>query len=287
MGDIISSVEVEAVLAAFARQMTLRNLSSRTKASYTRVLAEFFRRSEMTPGEVCREHIQDYMLSLGERGCSDSTVGIHAAALRLAAATCLGLGGGEWLLPPRKGKQRLFCVLSPVEVKRILAQASGLRERAILTTVYAAGLRVSELTRLKVEDLDGQRGLIRVQGGKGGKDRLVPFPPTLRSLLREYYREFRPKEILFFGTNRERSLSPGAVSAMWKAAKARAHIQRGRGIHTLRHCFATHLLEKGVDLRTLQVLLGHRSILSTAIYLRVTQTLTTAANERMDELLKS
>jgi site-specific recombinase XerD len=162
-----------------------------------------------------------------------------------------------------------------------------LRERAILTTVYATGLRVSELTRLRVEDLDGKRQLIRVHGGKGGKDRLVPFPPTLRLLLRDYYRIFRPEDWLFFGADQKTPLKPAAVSSIWKTAKARAHVHRGRGIHTLRHCFATHLLEKGVDLRTLQVLLGHRSILSTAVYLRVTQTLTTAANERMEELLKN
>jgi site-specific recombinase XerD len=286
MSDSIQSQSHPEFFKRFAKELALRNLSPATCHSYRRVLDDFFRQAAVTPGEVCREQIQDYVLSLVERGLSSSTVGIHAAALRLAAVSCLGLGGGEWLLPPRKGQRRLVCVLSPAEVKRILAQTVGLRDRAILTTIYATGLRVSELCHLQVADLDGERLLIRVHQGKGRKDRLVPFPGKLRQLLREYYRQFKPSEWLFPSKSGKGPLSSATISAVWKAAKARAHVQRGRGVHTLRHCFATHLLERGVDLRTLQVILGHRSIMSTAIYLQVTSTMTATANEKMDDLLE-
>lgn len=285
MSDAIATQTLEEVFSRFAKELALRNLCTATRRTYTRVLEDFFRQGGLAPREVCREHIQDYMLSLIERGLSNSSVAIHAAALRLAAGPCFGLEGGEWLLPPRKGVRRLICVLSPEEVKRILAQTTTLRDRAILTTIYATGLRVSELSRLRVADLDGERLLIRVHQGKGRKDRQVPFPPLLRALLRDYYRQYKPSDWLFPNASGNRGLSSVTISAIWKTAKARAHVQRGRGIHTLRHCFATHLLEKGVDLRTIQVLLGHRSIMSTAIYLQVTNTLTATANEKMNELL--
>lgn len=279
------TVSLDEVMSRLAKQITLRNLAKSTRIVYMKAVGDFFRQTGLTPGEVCREHIRDYMLSHIERGLSNSTIAIYAAALRMLASACLDLGGEDWVLPPRKGAKRLVCVLSQEEVKRILNATPTIKERAILTTVYATGLRVSELTKLRVEDLDGKRMLIRVHLGKGRKDRLVPFPDLLRDLLRDYYRQFKPSDWLFPGKTRLQPMSTVAVAAIWKAAKGRAQVQRGRGIHTLRHCFATHLLEKGLDLRTLQSLLGHRSIMTTAQYLKVTNILVTAANEKINSLL--
>jgi site-specific recombinase XerD len=287
MSEVNKATTMEEIEKRFSKELALRNFSATTNASYKRVLSVFFRDTKITPGEVCREQIQDYVLSLVERGLADSTVNLYSAVLRLAATSCLGLGGGNWLLPPRKGEKRLICVLSQEEVKKILSQPMNLQEKAILTTIYATGLRVSELCKLKVSDLDGVRKLIRVNQGKGRKDRLVPFPEELQMLLRSYYRQFKPEEWLFPNNSRKKHIMPFAVTAIWKMAKAMAHVKRGKGIHTLRHCFATHLLESGIDLRTLQVLLGHRSILSTARYLQVTNILTDAANEKMNNLLKN
>jgi len=282
MSEVIS---LDDVMSRLAKQLALRNLTKATRLSYKRVVGDFFRQTSLAPGDVCREHIRDYMLSHIERGLSDSSNAVYAAALRMLASACLELGGEDWILPPRKGAKRLMCVLSQEEVKEILLRTGGLRERAILTTVYSTGLRVSELTRLKVEDLDGKRMLIRVHEGKGRKDRIVPFPTNLRKLLQQYYRQFKPSDWLFPGKTPSQPMSTAAVSAIWNIAKTRAHIQRARGIHTLRHCFATHLLEMGLDLRTLQALLGHRSIMTTAQYLKVTKILVATANEKMNGLL--
>lgn len=276
---------LEDVMSELSKQLALRNLAESTRKSYIRVVGEFFQKTSLAPCDVCRDHIRDHMLFHIERGLSDSSIAVHMAALRMLATACLELGGEDWVLPPRKGAKRLMCVLSQEEVQRILGATSGIRERAILTTIYSTGLRISELTNLRVEDLDGKRMLIRVHAGKGRKDRLVPFPELLRKLLREYYRQYKPSEWLFPGKTNTERISNVAVSTIWKESKARAHIQRGKGVHTLRHCFATHLLEVGLDLRTLQVLLGHRSIMTTAQYLKVTNTLVGTANEKINRLL--
>jgi site-specific recombinase XerD len=281
------AVSTDEVMTKLEKHLVLRNLAPTTRKTYARLVGDFFRQTDLAPGDVCRENIRDYMLSHIERGLSESTITIYAAALRVLASSCLELGGEEWILPPRKGAKRLMCVLSREEVKRILLATSTVKERAILTTIYATGLRVSELTKLKLEDLDGKRMLIRIHAGKGRKDRLVPFPEKLRLLLREYYRQYKPTDWFFPGKVKTKPMSIVAVSAIWKLAKAKAHIQRGRGIHTLRHCFATHLLEEKLDLRTLQTLLGHRSIMTTAQYLKVTTTLVQSANEKMNALLES
>lgn len=286
MSEVIPSKALSALFKSFDKQLALRNLAPLTRKAYVRVVEDFFRQTSVEPGQVCRENIQDYVLSLFERGLASNTIGVQAAALRMMAVSCLNLGDGDWILPPRKGPKILVSILSQEEVKSILRKTVNLRDRAILTTIYSTGLRVSELTRLKVADLDGSRMLIRVHQGKGRKDRLVPFPPKLQELLREYYRQFRPTEWLFPNPSKSGPLSAVVISAIWKAAKDRAHVQRGRGIHTLRHCFATHLLEQRIDLRTLQALMGHRSIMSTARYLQVTNILTTAANEKMNQLLQ-
>jgi site-specific recombinase XerD len=280
-------ISIEDVMARLSKQLALRNLAKSTRSTYMRVVGDFFQQTGLAPGDVCREHIRDHMLFHIERGLSDSSIAIYAAALRMLATACLDLGGEDWVLPPRKGAKRLMCVLSQEEVRRILQETSTLKERAILTTIYATGLRISELTNLRVEDLDGKRMLIRVHAGKGRKDRLVPFPELLRKILRDYYRQYKPSDWLFPGKTEAERISTVAVSAIWKAAKARARIQRGKGVHTLRHCFATHLLELGLDLRTLQTLLGHRSIMTTAQYLKVTNTLVGAANEKINSLLAS
>ncbi len=152
----------------------------------------------------------------------------------------------------------------------MILNITNLKHRALLMTAYAAGLRVSELVSLKIADIESKRSLIRIYQGKGKKDRYTILSKRLLKELRSYYKEYRPKDWLFLGLSKEKHLSIGAAQRVYYTAKKKAGIKKGGGIHCLRHCFATHMLEAGVDLRTLQVLMGHSSLSTTAIYLHVT-----------------
>jgi site-specific recombinase XerD len=174
-------------------------------------------------------------------------------------------------LPPRKSEKRLPEILSAEEVGSLLAAANNLKHRVLLQAAYSAGLRVSELVHLKITDIDSDRMMIRVDQGKGHKDRYTLLSPRLLQDLRDYWRKYRPSSWLFPGQNPDRPLDRSSASKVFDAAKEKAGIHKVGGIHSLRHAFATHLLEAGVDARTIQILMGHRSILSTMRYLQVTR----------------
>jgi integrase/recombinase XerD len=172
-------------------------------------------------------------------------------------------------IPPRKKSSPLPEVFSPNEVLRVIDGARGLKQRVLLMTAYSAGLRVGELVSLKITDIDAARMTIRVKQGKGGKDRYAILSHNLLTELRTYWRRYRPSIWLFPNRAKNGPLSRNEAWHIFNQAKKRAGIKKGRGIHTLRACFATHLLEAGVDLRSIQFLLGHNSILSTQRYLRL------------------
>ena len=160
-------------------------------------------------------------------------------------------------LPPRKTAKHLPEILSEEELKRIFDTATNLKHRALLMTSYASGLRVSEVVRLKVTDIDSQRMMIRVEQGKGNKDRYTILSRRLLEELRTYWKKYRPTLWLFPGYDPNFPMDRGRASRIFSLALSRAEIHKGRGIHTLRHCFATHLLEAGVDVRTIHLLMGH------------------------------
>jgi len=268
----------------FEEEMRIRNFSENTKKKYKWVVQSFLLYVKVPLEQASREDFKRYMLSLLDRKLSSSTLNLYAATLRFLGSACLCLGSCEWIVPARKSEHKLVRVLSREQVSKILNGCTNLTMRAILTTIYAAGLRSSEVIKLKVEDLDGQRMLIRIHQGKGKKDRIVPFPNELRILLREYYRQVRPKTWLF-SNEKGAAIAPITISRLWKEAKNIADLKDIGGVHTLRHCFATHLLEAGLDIRTLQMLLGHTSIMTTVRYLKVTNTMTQSANEKMNALL--
>jgi site-specific recombinase XerD len=162
-------------------------------------------------------------------------------------------------------------VFSPNEVVRLIAAARGLKQRVLLMTAYSAGLRVSELVNLKIKDIDAERMMIRVERGKGGKDRYTILSKNLLTELRLYWKRYRPSIWLFPNRAKNGPLSTNEAWHIYNQAKKRAGLKKGRGIHTLRACFATHLLEAGVDLRTIQLLMGHSSLLATQRYLRLQQ----------------
>ena len=251
-------------------EMKLRNFSAATQKSYlysvTR-LAKYYRRP---PDQLDREEIRSFLVHLTtERKLSPNTMTGFICGLRFFYNETLGWDETKLFIPPRKKSSSLPEVLSPSEVVRLIDAARGLKQRVLLLTAYSAGLRVGELVKLKIIDIDAARMTIRVKQGKGGKDRYAILSHNLLTELRTYWKRYRPSIWLFPNRAKNGPLSRNEAWHIFNQAKRRAWIKKGRGIHTLRACFATHLLEAGVDLRSIQFLLGHSSILSTQRYLRL------------------
>jgi len=223
-----------------------------------------------------------------EKKLTVGTVGLHVAALRFFYVRVLKRRELKEELPTPKGRRRLPTVLSPEEVRRLIAGAKNLYHRTLLMTLYGAGLRRSELLHLKVADIDSHRMVIRIERGKGGHTREVPLSATLLTALREYYRWMRPQTYLFPGQEHGwRADKPLTSKCIWDAvrfaAKA-AGIDRRVSPHTLRHSYATHLLEAGADLRTIQVLLGHADLTHTTVYLHLSPHHLQAAPNPLEQL---
>ena len=181
----------------------------------------------------------------------------------------LGWDENKLFIPPRRKSSPLAEVFSPEEIVRLIRAARGLKQRVLLMTAYSAGLRVSELVNLKITDIDPARMTLRVRQGKGGKDRYAILSQNLLVELRVYWKRYRPAIWLFPNRAKNGPLSRGEAWHIFRSAKRRAGLKKGRGLHSLRACFATHLLEAGVDLRSIQFLMGHTSLLSTQRYLRL------------------
>jgi site-specific recombinase XerD len=215
----------------------------------------------------------DYILQLQKSGVySWSTIHNYIGAYKFLINKALGRKEDPFILEDRKSPKTLPEVLSVNEVKRIINSANNLRRKVILLLAYSAGLRVSEIMNLRIKDIDSARMMIRVVDGKNKKDRYTILNPHLLKELRLYWLKYKPKNYLFPGKDGDHQPAcTGMAVKAWRIAKRRSGIIKGNGIHTLRHCFATHLLEAGVDLRTIQVMMGHSSISTTAIYLKVTQ----------------
>lgn len=259
-------------------EMKLRNFSARTQESYLgamKGLAKHYRRS---PDQFTQEEIRTYLLHLEQRGLSPSSRNVAISAMKFFYHQMLGWNDTQLFIPPRRRSWQLPEVLGQKEVERLLLAAPKVLHRCLLMTAYATGLRVSELVRLKVNAIDSERMMVRVEQGKGKKDRYTILSPRLLTELRSYWKEHRSPTYLF--PNRKGDpISIDYAQRIYNLAKLRAGIHKGRGIHTLRHCFATHLLEAGVDLKTIQTLLGHNSMASTERYLQIRQhRITTTAN---------
>lgn len=259
-------------------EMRLRNFSARTEQSYVSAMVGLARHYGRSPDLLSQDEIRSYLLHLKERGLSPSSRNVAVSGMKFFYQQCLGWNEKQLFIPPRKRSWQLPEVLSQKEVERLLLATTKQRDRCLLMTAYATGLRVSELLRLKVSDIDSQRMVVRVEQGKGKKDRYTILSQQLLVELRSYWKAHCSKSWLFPNA-KGGPLSIDYAQRMYNLAKLKAGIQKGHGIHTLRHCFATHLLEAGVDLRTIQTLLGHASIESTQRYLQIRQPrLTTTAN---------
>jgi site-specific recombinase XerD len=254
------------------RVMELKNLSHHTKRYYIRAvkgLAEHYRRS---PEKITEEMIDDYLLYLkNEKGNSPGTCCSVLTGLRFFYGHILGKQiKTEFSLT--NAPRRLPSVLSKEQVYKVIRAPKNLKHRLLLTTTYSAGLRVSEVMRLKPENIDSERMLIRICQGKGRKDRYTMLSASLLAELRDYYKKCRPKTYLFPSSQRkDKPMAYESVRKVYEKARKTAGVTTGAGIHTLRHCFATHLLEAGYDIRKIQVLLGHTKLSTTMIYLHVSK----------------
>ena len=254
--------------------LRIRNRSARTIKTYISQVAKFAQHFKKSPELLGPEEIRQYQVYLvHERRVCWSHFNQAVCALRFLYHHTLRR---EWAIThipfPRQPK-KLPVVLSQSEVQRFLEAIRKLKYRAILMTAYAAGLRLSEVTQLQVSDIDSQRKTIRVRQGKGQKDRYVMLSPTLLELLRVYWRVERPRRWLFPGHTPERPISVTSVQRVCHRAGVDAGLSKRVTVRMLRHCFATHLLEAGVNVRVIQTLLGHRSLSTTQRYTHVsTQT---------------
>jgi integrase/recombinase XerD len=253
------------------REMQLRQFSSRTIEGYLRAVAGLANHYRRSPDQLSLEEVRCYLHHLlVERKHAPNTCNLQAAAITFFYRQVLGQAAFD-LHMRRKHSGKLPEVYSHEELVRLFDAAGNLQHRVFLMTTYAAGLRLSEVCHLKPVHIHSERMLIRVEQGKGQKDRYTLLSPQLLHQLRHYWKEYRPGEWLFPNHKRNGPMLRGTAQHIFYALKRRAGLQRGHGIHTLRHSFATHLLEAGVDLRTIQLLLGHKSLNTTMLYLHVTQ----------------
>jgi len=253
------------------QDLVVRGRSEHTRRAYLRAVADLARYHHRSPDQLSDREVQQYLRYLIEERCfARASCRQTVGALRFFYEVTLGRRRRDFSIPLPKAAQRLPQVLSREEVARVLEGTQNLKHRALLMTTYGAGLRVSEVVRLRVSDIDSERMLIRVEQGKGMKDRYTLLSPRLLTELRRYYRVYRPTEWLFAERRKNAPMDPRSAGRIYQAAKQRAGIHKTGGIHTLRHSFATHLLESGIDVVSIQRLLGHAHVETTAHYLHVT-----------------
>jgi len=264
----------------------VRNLSPHTQASYLQQVSLFARHFHTPPERLGPEEIRTYQVYLtNEKKLAPSSILTAVAALRFLYKVTLKK---DWrfdeIIPAPKKPQTLPVVLSPEEVVQFLGGVASRKHRVILTTCYAAGLRISEAVRLTLPAIDSARMVVRVEQGKGQKDRYVMLSPKLLDILRDWWRVERPGHWLFPGDRPGRPISKDAVEHACRQARRLSRIPKPITPHSLRHAFAVHLLESGTDVRRIQLLLGHRSLATTARYLRIATSTVCSTSSPLDLL---
>ena len=254
------------------RDMTVRGLSPKTHESYlgaVRGLARYYRRP---PDELSMDEVQTYLAHLiTTRKLSWSTCNIAVSAFRFLYQVTLGRDATTFTIPRPKQSQRIPEILSRTEVARLLASPPNPKHRLLLSTIYSAGLRVSEAVRVRVRDIDRGRMTLRIEQGKGRKDRVVPLSTRLLVQMDSHWQDHPPGQWLFPNRDGSKALDVTTAQKVYTNAKLRSGICKRGGIHSLRHAYATHLIESGADVPTVQRLLGHRSVSTTMRYFHLNQ----------------
>lgn len=257
--------------ARMIEDMRIRGMGDKAQQAHIRAIKDFAGFLRRSPDTATPEDLRAYQLHMAETKVTPPTFNARITALRFFFSMTCGRDEMKKYMQFRTEPRKLPIILSTEEVSSVLAAAPGpgLKYRAALSISYGAGLRASEVTNLKVRDIDSDRMLIHVERGKGGKDRDVMLSPSLLDLLRAYWREARPQGWLFPGQSRVEPMSPRSLNRAFNSAKAMAGIKKPATLHSLRHSFATHLLEADTDVRVIQVLLGHAKLTTTARYAHV------------------
>ena len=264
--------------------MELKNLSARTMECYLARMKDFTLYFGRSPAGLGDDEIRQYLYYLKkEKRASQSIINQSYSALKFFYQRTLQRSWNSLKIPRSKNRQRLPVVLSLNEVEAIFTATQNLKHRAILMTIYSSGLRISEAVHLKVTDIDSSRMMVRVRG-KGNKDRHVPLPRRTLELLRDYWRTYRSRTCLLV-TKDGRPLADHRVRYFLKKALKQSGICKRVSCHTLRHSYATNLMEEGVDVRVIQGLLGHRSLKTTTLYLHITQSVMQSVQDAINDLM--
>jgi integrase/recombinase XerD len=282
---ILTARKVSPLRQRMIEDMTVRNFAPGTQDTYVGQVSLFARHFGKSPEQLGPEEIRAYQIYLAEeKKASVSTRIVAVSALRFLYAITLQRDWSIQFIPAPKMEYRLPVILSPQEVFQVLQAAPSFTHQVIFSCMYGTGVRVSEAVHLRAANIDSQRMMIRIELGKGHKDRDVQLSPKLLELLRCYWRKVRPGEWLFPGVVPHRPLTRSAVNITVAQASQRAGLRKHISPHSFRHAYAVHLLEAGTDVRRIQLLLGHRSLATTAHYLRLTTTMVCATTSPLDLL---
>jgi integrase/recombinase XerD len=265
--------------------MTIRRLNERTQDFYQRAVAKYAQHFRRSPAELDYEHIRLYQLHLVQSGWNPGYVNRAMSALRFFYKVTMGRHDALEMIPLARQPQKLRQILTPEEVVRLIEAASGRKYRCVFSIAYGAGLRSSEVVSLKVSDIDSTRMVLRIEDGKGGKDRLAKLSPQMLKELRAWWKEAKPRVFLFPSRFKAFDhISARQYHRACREAAIRARIDRSVHPHMLRHSFATHLLDRGVDIRVIQAMLGHKKLETTAIYAAVSPKLIQSVEGPLDQL---
>lgn len=265
------------------KAMELKDLSKNTQRGYLQAIAGIAKYYRMAPDRLSPEMIENYLLYLkNDLNRAPKTCGVAKAALIFFYHEVVIDEKMLFKFSIKRNTRKLPVVLSPDEVWKIIYATSNVKHRLMLMTTYSGGLRANEVVALKPDHIDSKQMLIKIDNGKGSKERYTLLSEKLLNELRQYYREYHPKQWLFPSAKTGEPVSTTTLYRVYEAAREKAGIPKGKGPHTLRHCFATHLLEAGYDIRKIQILMGHKSLSSTIVYLHVSSQMLSKIKSPLD-----
>ena len=271
----------------FTNYLYLQRVAPKTRRAYLESVKGLTTYHKLPADQLTNDQIQEYLLyRIKEKKSAWSTCNVIFSGLKRFYHGFLGRDNTGFSIPPRPRSHQLPMLLSRDEVSHILKAPGNLKHRALLAIIYGSGLRVSEAVRLRAEHIESKRMLVRIEQSKGRKDRYTILSKSCLELLREYWRIYQPEKWLFFAKDKNRPMPSETAQKIYHLAKQKAGVTKGRGIHTLRHCFATHALEQGVQLFIIKRWLGHASIKTTCIYLHASPEMFQNISSPLDSLMK-